>query len=446
MKRLDGKRVLVYGLGVTGYSVVNALNQLGAKIYIQDDFWNEKAEEKKEALKGEPYTLWSFDFENPDFIVKSPGIARDTDFLKEANRRGIEVISDLELAYRLFGKDRIIAITGTNGKTTTTTLVGHLFQEANIPARIMGNIGIGMLKEMVEAKEEELFIVECSSFQLASTKNFTPHTAAILNITPDHLVWHHTMEDYIDSKMRVARNQSEEDNFLYWMEDPILEREEKKIRSHKLGVSLEGNPEAACYDDETSFVLNIKGKVSRIPKTAFHLPGRHNVQNALFALGIAKCYGISDEALISGLSSFEGVPHRIEFVREKDGVRYYNDSKATNVDSTLHALAAFPKDVVLIAGGMDKKVPLEPLFDALKGKTKALILLGETKYQMEELAKSRNIQPIYVVEDMRQAVAKAHEVATKGCTVLLSPASASWDMYPNFEVRGNEFKDLVGEL
>lgn len=431
---MQDKHVLVYGLGVTGIASVEAFQQMGANVCVYDENTKVDPASLFQSFDTHPTILREIDaipWSELDFVLKSPGISLETTLLQKAAAEGVPVFSDLEIAYRIFGAADIIAITGSNGKTTTTTLVGHLLVTAGIPNVICGNIGIGMLKAMLESPKGTKYVIECSSFQLASTSAFRPHIAAILNITPDHLTWHNTMEAYVDAKVAVTINQKPEDYCF-------LNRSDARAQE----IAAKTNAEVVWIDRSGE-----EGRKLASDSNAWHLVGVHNIENALFGAAIARRAGADEESIAEGLRTFQAVPHRSEYVDEIDGVKYYNDSKATNVDSTVKALSAFEQPVVLIAGGMDKKVPFDDFFVALKPKCKALILLGETKYQIAGWADEQGMkEKTYLVDDMVQAVQKARSLATSGDVVLLSPASASWDMYKSFEERGDQFKGLVKEL
>lgn len=430
---MNGKTCLVYGLGVTGISSIDAFQKLGATVLVFDESKKPDTDHALSALQSPPEFVPSVDevpWDSLDFVLKSPGIALDRPLILAAQDHGVAVYSDLEIAYRLFGADRILAITGSNGKTTTSALLGHLLTTAGIPNIVVGNIGVGMLKAMVESDDDTNFVIECSSFQLASTEKFRPHVAAILNITPDHLYWHKTMDAYVEAKFAITVNQTEDDVLYLNRIDPYAQRAAALTKAQVKWISTDAAEGQHLLHDED----------------AWHLVGLHNVENALFASALAREAGANGAQIAEGLASFRAVEHRIEFVEKIDGVSFFDDSKATNVDSTVKALSAFAQPVILIAGGMDKKVPFDDFFVALKPKCKALILMGETKHQIAGWADEAGMaDKVHIVEDMREAVAKAKALATNGDVVLLSPASASWDMYPSFEVRGDEFKSLVRE-
>ncbi len=435
------RRVLVYGLGVTGQSACETLLWAGAEVCLYADppanGWSERDLELRARLAEAGVRV----FEDEDeargnayfFILKSPGIRRDRPLLQWAREQEIEIWSDLEVAYRLFGGERMLAITGSNGKTTTTSLLTHLLNQAGRRAMSVGNIGIGILAEMRHASEDTLFVVECSSFQLASVSAFAPHIAAILNITPDHLDWHESFEEYALCKSNVARAQQKDDVLILNPRDVQLKRFAEQD-------AFPGRIE--WIDGQSDWAQRL-----RTDRTLWHLYGEHNVENALFAIRMAQRVGLTEAAVREGLSSFRPVAHRVEFVREFEGVRYINDSKATNVDAAAKALSGMDAPVLLIAGGMDKHVPFDDLYQSFAAHGKKMILLGETKHQIAEGARTHGLGDcVMLVENMAEAVRQARAAAEPGDIVLLSPASASWDMYPSYEVRGDEFRSLVNEL
>lgn len=438
---VKNRRVLVYGLGVTGQSACEALLWAGAEVCSYADRPADGWSERDLVMRARLAEMGVRVFEEVDeaqgnayfFILKSPGIRRDRPLLRWAKEQGIEIWSDLEVAYRLFGGERMLAITGSNGKTTTTSLLTHLLNKAGRKAISVGNIGVGILAEMRHAPEDLFFVVECSSFQLASVCAFAPHIASILNITPDHLDWHDGFEEYALCKSNVARAQQADDVLILNPRDAWLKRFAEE------GV-FPGR--VKWIDSRSDWAREL-----RTDRALWHVYGEHNVENALFAIQMAELVGLTEMEIRKGLSSFRPVAHRVEFVREFEGVRYINDSKATNVDAAAKALSGMDAPVLLIAGGMDKHVPFDDLYRSFAVRGKKMILLGETKYQIAEGARANGLgDRVLLVENMAEAVQQARVAAEPGDIVLLSPASASWDMYPSYEVRGDEFRCLVREL
>lgn len=378
-------------------------------------------------------------------IVMSPGVPLNLPILEKAREKKIKIISEIELAYR-YSKAPIIALTGTNGKTTTTTLVGEIFKNSGRKTFVVGNIGDPIINYIEEANEEDVFIAEISSFQLETIENFKPVMATILNITPDHLDRHKTMENYIDAKYRIVQNMNEENVFIVNKDDPILSSR-KTPHVKVLEFSIKGKVKQGAYSDGESIILVDEDQEYLICKRKeLKIPGMHNVQNALAAVVLAYFGGVNVEVIRDTLLSFRGVEHRLEFVREIDGVTFVNDSKGTNTDASTIAIKAFDTPIVLIAGGYDKKVSFDEWMESFKGKVKYLVVLGATADQILETAKRKNYKNIEKVNTFEEAVLKAYENAESGDTVLLSPACASWGMFVDFEERGRVFKDIVKHL
>lgn len=435
---MNERITLVYGAGVTGRSACKGLLALNrpVKLYLDpSDKEGRDAERREfqamgvEVLEGLDAVSW----DEVGLIIKSPGIPLDTPFLLAARERGIEAVSDLEFAYRQFGGDRLIAVTGSNGKTTTVSLIAHILNESGRRALAVGNIGVGILDAMLREPEDTLFVCECSSFQLASVSTFAPHLAAILNITPDHISWHGSMEEYARCKANLGAFQSPDDVLVLNPRDPLLKRFASEGR-------FTGKVE---WIDSGSALAD----ALRHDAEAWHLLGEHNVENALFAASLCAHAGLSEKEIAAGLASFRAIAHRMERLGVIDGVEYINDSKATNVDSAVKALSGVKRPVLLIAGGMDKHVPFDELYEAFRPHGKLLILFGETKEMIAEGAEKNGLGDKTIVTDtLRSAFEIAREHAEEGDVVLLSPACASWDMYKNFEERGDEFRALVESL
>lgn len=436
------KKVLVIGLGLSGISSIKTLSSLKAKVYCYDD------KEKSELLEVFK-KLENFDYEfiknyrdyDFDFILKSPGVKPSNEILKYFEEKNTPIYTDLELAYTLFPDRKIIAITGTNGKTTTTSLVGEIFKTANIDSKVVGNIGVGMLWEIYNSDSKTVNIIEVSSFQLHNTENFKPCIASIGNITPDHIDWHGSYDNYIEDKLKIFKNMDSDCNLVLNIDDEIL----KNIQSYKFKItkiSLE-NKNVDFYFDGEDFYHNDEKLFSM---QDLKILGAHNAQNVLISVAICYNYGISIDVIKKACKEFKGVEHRIEFVRELNGIKFYNDSKGTNVDSTIKAVEAVEKPIILILGGYDKNVDFSPLFEVFKNKVKATILVGDTKYKFYFSAKENGFENNFIVDDYVEVVKKSLEIAESGDNVVLSPASASWDMFKSYEERGNLFKRLVNEL
>lgn len=437
---LENKNILIMGFGVTGKSSLKFLREFPVKIYIYDkkiDLQSLKVDEDFIIFKDE-------DLDKIDLIVKSPGIYPFDDLLVKAREKNIEIISDIELSYRYLKTDNVVAVTGTNGKTTTTTIVGDILKR-KAKTFVVGNIGRGILEITKEAKKDDFVVIEASSFQLEDTINFKPHIALLTYVTSDHLDWHKTTENYVKAKLKIFANQDEDDFAILNYEDRNLAKKHN-IKAQKYYFSMEKISEKGSYFEDGKIYYNDGKSTEEILEVKdLKIPGVHNIKNVMAAIIIAKLFGIDSNTIKRSISSFTGVEHRIEFVRELNGVKYYNDSKGTNPDSTEVAIAAMDGYVILIAGGYDKNSNFDNLIEKSKDKLKTVILLGETADKISNSCKKSDVE-FYIVKDLNKAVELAKKLAVKGEDVLLSPACASWDMYSNYEARGRHFKDLVREL
>lgn len=447
MKNKKGK-VLVIGAAITGIPVIKELYRMGYKVILNDI---KSKEELNDCIKeldkmdldivcgSHPILL----AKKCDFIVISPGVPMDLPLISEALKLGKEVISEIELAYRNTDTP-IVAITGTNGKTTTTSLLGEIVKESKRNTFVSGNIGFPMIASINEAKPKDLFVLEVSSYQLESINKFKPFISAILNITPEHLNRHKTMENYIDSKSKIFQNQTKEDYTILNKDDSIVYSLKSKPKSKVLLFSrkeilAEG---AFIEDDSIKVVINDK-KNTIIHIEDLNILGEHNLENALAAALLAYCLNIEPSIIKKVLKEFKGIEHRIEYVCEIDGVAYYNDSKGTNPVSSIKAIETINRPIVLIAGGMDENIDFSIFVKSLKDRTKAMILIGETANIIKKEALSHGFENIYKEKSLEEAVYRAKELSARGDAVLLSPACASWDMFKNFEERGFIFKNTV---
>lgn len=437
---LENKNILIMGFGVTGKSSLKFLREFPVKIYIYDkkiDLQSLKVDEDFIIFKDE-------DLDKIDLIVKSPGIYPFDDLLVKAREKNIEIISDIELSYRYLKTDNVVAVTGTNGKTTTTTIVGDILKR-KAKTFVVGNIGRGILEITKEAKKDDFIVIEASSFQLEDTIKFKPHIALLTYVTSDHLDWHKTTENYVNAKFKIFANQDEDDFAILNYEDKNLAKK-YNLKAQKYYFSMEKISERGSYFEDGKIFYNDGKSTEEILEVKdLKIPGVHNIKNVMAAIIIAKLFGIDSNTIKRSISSFTGVEHRIEFVRELNGVKYYNDSKGTNPDSTEVAIAAMDGDVILIAGGYDKNSNFDNLIEKSKDKLKTVILLGETADKISNSCKKSKVE-FYIVKDLNKAVELAKKLSLKGEDVLLSPACASWDMYSNYEARGRHFKDLVREL
>lgn len=448
---LKNKKVLVLGLGISGLSIVKALDKLQAKIIVYDSKSEEELTDFFDQVKRIDLQKYlnnkEINLEPIDLIVKSPGITHDIPIIIEAKKRNIEIITDLELAYRIAPTKNIISITGTNGKTTTTTLVGEIFKDKGFNTFVVGNIGIGILDNMVYAKKEDIFIIEASSFQLEDTKSFKPKVSLIINITPDHLTWHGTLENYIKAKKKNIVNQDKDDYTILNYDDKILRNLESQLNSNLIWFSVKEKLDQGIFIEEGYIVIKDKRETVKVMRVGeVTLPGKHNLENILASIAIAWVMKIDMESMKNTIKKFKGVEHRIEYVKTINEVSYYNDSKGTNPDSTIKAIEAINPPIILIAGGYDKGSEFDELIKSFNGKIKELILFGETKEKIKKAAVENGFNNIYLVKDMKEAVKLSFELGIAKDNVLLSPACASWGMYNNFEERGIDFKNSVYNL
>lgn len=449
---LKNKNILLVGLAKTGISTIKHLNKLGAKVVVNDI----KDKDKLKGILDELSDLNNVEYilgyhpENVDDIdmaVVSPGVPLDLPFILKLKSKNIEIIGEVELAYRLSQNPMFIGITGTNGKTTTTSLVGEIFKKANIDTYIVGNIGNPVIDTVDVANENSVLVTELSSFQLESIDTFKPHVSAILNFTEDHLNRHHTMEAYMEAKARIFKNQDEKDFCILNYDDKDIRSLSDNVKAKKIFFSRKKSLDCGIYlDEDNNIIINIDKKIKLLNKDELSLPGNHNLENCMAAAAIAYVSNIDIDVIREVLKTFAGVEHRQEFVRNLNGIMFVNDSKATNPDSSIKAIESYNRPIVLIAGGMDKQSSFDEFLDAAKENVYALVLLGETAQKIKECAQNKGFDNITVVKDMKEAVNASYQIAKDGDVVLLSPACASWDMYKSFEVRGIDFKDNVHNL
>ena len=442
--------VLVVGLGVSGIACIKGLSRTGEKIYAFDESPKENLKDRLKEVEGieaEYYfgneELKKINMKNLDYAIKSPGIKYEVPVIEMLLKNNVEVISDIEAAYRATDAT-IVSITGTNGKTTTTTLTGEMASESGIPFKVTGNIGFGMYNDALNAKKGDVLVAEVSSFQLAGTSRYKPHISLITNITPDHLDYHHTVENYIEAKFKNVINQDENDYAILNYEDATIRNFSDKIKAKKIFFSSGRILEDGIFaENDRLYYKNKNNKQFIISTKEIFIPGKHNLENAMAAAGAAIALGIDIEIIAGVLKEFKGVEHRLEFTGEYNKVKFYNDSKGTNPDASIKAIQGIEKPIVLIAGGYDKKSSYDEFIKAFDDKVKALILLGQTAKDIERCALKNGFENIYLVETMDEAVKKSFELAEEGDNVVLSPACASWGMYPNYEVRGRDFKERV---
>ncbi len=446
---ISGKKVLVFGCGISGEAAAGLLSEQGAEVILYDG--NEKLE-KEEIRKKVPsdvrIVLGAFPeqfTENLDLMVISPGVPTDLPVVEKMRSKGIPIWGEIELAYRC-AKGDVLAITGTNGKTTTTTLLGEIMKNWKESVFVVGNIGKPYTDIAQETSEDSVIVAEMSSFQLETVHSFRPKVSAILNITPDHLNRHHTMEAYIAAKERIAENQTSSDFCILNYEDDELRKFGERVNAEVLYFSSRRKLNRGVYLDGDLIVCGIDGCIPVCRTGELQILGVHNYENVMAAVAMAYVYGVPMEVIRKTLGEFRGVEHRIEFVAEKNGVAYYNDSKGTNPDAAIRGIRAMNRPTVLIGGGYDKDSSYDEWIQAFDGKVKKLVLLGATREKIADAAARAGFHDVVMADTLEEAFAKCVEYAQPGYAVLLSPACASWGMFKNYEERGDKFKELVDQL
>lgn len=451
MRDFFGKRILIAGLGKSGIAAFDALVRIDVlpAVYDARDIKEDAPElyEKLEALGAVSYLAGdAVPDETFDYLIMSPGVPLDLPFVHRAAERGAEIIGELELAW-LLGKGRYVAITGTNGKTTTTTLVGEIFAEAGLETVVAGNIGTAVVSKSLDADDDTWLVTEVSSFQLETIKTFRPKIAAILNITPDHMDRHKTLENYTAVKARIFENQTDEDALVFNADDRLVADIAGKSAAKKIAFSRLKDLDAGASIKNGKIVFKDANRFEEVLDASdLKIPGAHNIENALAAVAISFAAGISPEVLAKTLHAFKGVEHRLEPVATIDGVHFINDSKGTNPDASVKAIEAIEGSMILIGGGYDKDADFEEYVRAAKDRARKLILMGATAEKIKACAEAAGIDEVYIAHDMDEAVRCSYMCARPGDTVLLSPACASWGMYDDYEQRGNHFKEVVRSL
>jgi UDP-N-acetylmuramoylalanine--D-glutamate ligase len=446
-----GKKILVLGAAVSGISVARILAGLGAAVTLSDPKTADKLKHDTAGLEaaGVQLALGRQDeslLDGADILVLSPGVSIYIPLVAAAQSRGIAVMSEVEIAYRL-AEAPILAITGTNGKTTTTTLTGEILKAAGREVVVGGNIGQALSAEVQGVSPAGVVVAEISSFQLEGVSAFKPHIAAILNLTPDHIDRHRDLAGYQAAKERVFANQTADDYLILNFDDPAVRAMADRAPSQVVYFSRAARlPSGIFVADGTIKISWLDETIDICPLEILKLPGAHNVENALAACAVAYFAGAGPRAMADVLGSFPGVEHRIEPVETINGVTWYNDSKATNPESSVKALEAFPAHIVLIAGGRDKNTDLGEFMGLARDKVDHLILLGEAAERFAAAAERHGVKNIHRVADMAAAVSLARTLARPPQLVLLSPACASYDQFNNYEERGRVFKDLVRRL
>jgi len=453
VKHLTGARVLVLGLGESGYAAAVLLSRLGAHVVVNDQkprdavpLWKVTDLERRGVtvvLGSHPEGIVHAGL---DWVVKNPGIPYSAPPVQQALALGIPVITEVELAYWV-SPAPIIGITGSNGKTTTTTLVGHMLRTDGRDVVVAGNIGRALCAAAADVRPDQLLVAELSSFQLLGTRTFRPWIGAVLNVYPAHLDYHGTFADYQRAKGRLFANQTGADHAVVNADCPASAELAAGARASVWAFSRQHPVERGVYLRGDAAVFRGDGPEEVLFGVGdIALPGAHNVENVLAAALIARLAGASAAAIREAVRTFRGVEHRLEFVREAGGVRFYNDSKATNPDATKRALDAFDAPIVWIAGGLDRGLSFDSLIPSLRARVKAVVAYGQTAEKILETARRAGVDRRARVETVEEAVVAAYSFAAPGDVVLLSPACASWDQFSSFEERGRMFKAAVHRL
>jgi len=449
----------ILGAGRSGLGIAKLLSGKGAYVFLSDS----SSDSNLTYLNKYELNKYKFEFEfekhsdkvfDCDILIKSPGIPPESEIIKKFKKKNIKIVSEVEAA-SWFCQSPIIAITGTNGKTTTTVLTGEIFKNAGFDVKVCGNIGFAFSEVINSLNPDSVVILEVSSFQLFDTADFKPNAGIILNLTPDHIDWHGSIENYFNSKLNINRNQKEKDYFIFNYDDDYL-------RNHLFEKELSGKVSTFGYDNSTDesgkitrkcfvdngniiysdFKNNISSEIIEVHN--IRIKGKHNVYNSMSAVLAAKCFNIQDSVIAKTLSEFKGVEHRIESVREKNGVEFFNDSKATNFDSTYVALESFPGNIILIMGGKKGSNNFNLIEKHVRDRVKRIIAIGQIKNEIYNYFSE--IVAVSICDTLEDEVIESFRGAKKGDKVLFSPAYKSFDMFDNFEHRGKEFKKYVNKL
>ncbi|EOT27988.1 UDP-N-acetylmuramoyl-L-alanine--D-glutamate ligase [Enterococcus saccharolyticus] len=442
------KKVLVLGLAKSGFSAAKLLHDLGALVTVNDGKPFEDNPEAQDLLAlgvkvvtgSHPIELLDEDF---SLMVKNPGIPYTQPLVQKALEKKIPILTEVELAYQI-SEAPIIGITGTNGKTTTTTMIERVLNTglSKGTARLSGNIGFPASSVAQEVTSDDCLVMELSSFQLMGTQTFHPTIAVITNLYEAHLDYHGSREEYVAAKWNIQKNMTNEDHLVLNWNQTEVQALAKTTKATVVPFSTKEKVEGAyLFEGQLYFK-----EEAILPVDQLGVPGKHNVENALAAIAVGKLWGIDNQAIAKALSVFTGVPHRTQYVDKIEEVVFFNDSKATNILATEMALGGFDHErLILLAGGLDRGNGFDELVPSLEG-IKAIVLFGETKHKLEDAAKKAGIPTIKLTENVETAVPIAFELSEKGDTILLSPANASWDQYPNFEVRGDRYMAAVAAL
>ncbi|MBR2103289.1 MAG: UDP-N-acetylmuramoyl-L-alanine--D-glutamate ligase [Prevotella sp.] len=442
------KKIVILGAAESGAGAAVLAKKEGFRVFVSDmgtikDRYKKQLDDH--AIEWEEGGHTEAKILDADEVIKSPGIPDEAPLIQKLKAQHTPIISEIEFAGR-YTRSKMICITGSNGKTTTTSLIYHIFRQAGYDAGLAGNIGRSLALQVAE-EPHEYYIIELSSFQLDNMYEFRANVAVLLNITPDHLDrYQNQMQNYVDAKMRILQNQTEDDAFIYWNDDPIIRRELSKydIKAVQMPFSELKEHGSIGYIEEGQYVIE-KPTPFNMEQEALSLTGKHNIYNSLAAGIASKVSGISNEVLRQSLSDFPGVEHRLEKVCVVGGVQYINDSKATNVDACWYALESMKTPTILIIGGKDKGNDYAPIMDLVKQKCAALVYLGADNRKLHDNFDALGI-PVRDTHSMRECMEACYELARPGMTVLLSPCCASFDLFKNMEDRGEQFKALARSL
>lgn len=446
------QRVLVAGSGKSGIGATDLLKKVGATVTIYDG--NDKLNkedvlnklENKNDVKVILGELSDDAIKDTDLMILSPGIAIDAPFVVRVREAGVPIWGEIELAY-VIGKGRIAAITGTNGKTTTTALVGEIMADYYDSVDVVGNIGNPYTTTAFDSTDNTVTVAEISSFQLETIHQFKPDVSAVLNITPDHLNRHYTMECYAETKMSIAKNQDDNQPIILNYEDELLREYSKKLTNKIIWFSSKQKVNNGVYlDGKRIMYKDDEGETFVTTTEDTTLVGIHNTENIMAAIAIAINMNVPVDIIANAIRKFRAVPHRIEYVETINDVIYYNDSKGTNTDASIKAIEAMSRPTILIAGGYDKKVSFDEWAQAFGDKVKCLVLLGQTSHQIADTVKKYGFSNIIFTESLEEAVEECSKIAEPGDAILLSPACASWGMFDNYEQRGDMFKEYVRKM
>ena len=451
-----GQKVIVAGTGISGIAATRLLLDMGGEVVLYDGNANQNREKVLAAFEDKSrVTLVLGELKRTDLVgvelcIVSPGVPMDSPFAATIIDAKIPIWGEIQLAYHC-AKGRLAAITGTNGKTTTTALTGEIMKAFYESVFIVGNIGIPYTQVALDTEDTSVTVAEISSFQLETIMDFRPNVSAILNITPDHLNRHKTMENYIEIKKGITLNQTGSDSVVLNYDDPVLREfgqdEEQKPKARVLFFSSREKLKEGFYLDRDNIWYSHNGRETLLINVHdMNLLGRHNYENVMAAAAVSLEMGVPMETIRRVIRRFQAVEHRIEFVLERSGVKYYNDSKGTNPDAAIQAVKAMPGPTLLIAGGYDKGSEYDEWIESFGEKVKYLVLIGQTRDKIAECAKAHGFTEIMYAEDMSEAVQVCASYANMGDNVLLSPACASWGMFKNYEERGRVFKECVRNL